>query len=326
MRHERRRLTGVFTLWLVLAATLAGCDSSDRPAPVQPAATVAAPAPKPFDAVPERRPDGASQFAPVHGALVHFKSWGQGREALVFIHGWACDMGVWRDQQPEFAKTRRVVLLDLPGHGQSGKPEDMVYSMETFADAVEAVLKEAGVDRAVLAGHSMGFPVARWLGLKRPGLVKAVVSVDGAVLRFPKEGKELEKAREKYAAFVAPFKEENCQAHAAAFIDSLRGEKTPPLLAEEIKTRMLATPCYVMAGAMEQFVDPAYWPEASLDVPALAVYAKSPHLESGFNQYLKFLLPRVEYQEWQGAGHFLMLEEPTRFNQVLADFLKRQSL
>ena len=140
----------------------------------------------------------------------------------------------------------------------------------------------------------------------------------------------MEKVRAKYAAFAASFRGdgqgEGCREQAAAFIDSLRGEKTPPALAGEIKARMLATPCHVLAGAMEQFVDPAFWPQVPLDVPALAVYAPSPHLESDFNQYLKSLLPRVEYQEWQGAGHFLMLEEPARFNQVLADFLKRRSL
>ena len=52
---------------------------------------------------------------------------------------------------------RRALLVDLPGHGQSEKP-DVAYTQERFARAIEAVMRHAGVERAVLLGHSMGGP------------------------------------------------------------------------------------------------------------------------------------------------------------------------
>src|ERR1700726_3701725 len=51
------------------------------------------------------------------GARVHYESYGKGRETVVFIHGWTCDLTFWRGQAPVYTK-RRALLIDLPGHGQ----------------------------------------------------------------------------------------------------------------------------------------------------------------------------------------------------------------
>ena len=81
------------------------------------------------------------------GARVHYESYGKGKTALVFIHGWTCDLTFWRGQAQVYEK-HRSLLVDLPGHGQSDKP-DVSYTQERFARAVEAVMKQAGVDQAV---------------------------------------------------------------------------------------------------------------------------------------------------------------------------------
>src|SRR5687767_3287453 len=72
--------------------------------------TPAAPAPAP------------ARFVSLDGTRVRYESFGEGREAIVFVHGWAGDTSVWRYQVPEFAKRARVIALDLPGHGASDKP------------------------------------------------------------------------------------------------------------------------------------------------------------------------------------------------------------
>src|ERR1700730_1422539 len=71
---------------------------------------------------------GESRHASLDGTRIHYQSYGKGREALVLIHGWSCNLDYWRDQIPDFQKRSRVIAIDLPGHGQSDKPE-IVYSM-----------------------------------------------------------------------------------------------------------------------------------------------------------------------------------------------------
>src|SRR5258708_1977672 len=127
--------------------------------------------------------DGESRYTSLDGLRVHYKSYGQGRDALVLVHGWSCNIDYWRDQLPDFTKRSRVVAIDLPGHGQSDKPE-IAYTMDLFARAVDAVLLDAKVEHAVLVGHSMGTPVARQFYRKYPQKTLAIVVVDGALRTF----------------------------------------------------------------------------------------------------------------------------------------------
>jgi len=106
----------------------------------------------------EKRGDAAgSRLAWLGSVKIYYMNYGQGGEALVLIHGWTQSIDAWRDQIPELAKRNRVIAIDLPGHGESDKP-DTKYSMDYFARAVEAVMRDAKVKRAVLVGHSMGTP------------------------------------------------------------------------------------------------------------------------------------------------------------------------
>ena len=116
----------------------------------------------------------------------------------MLIHGWTQSIdAAWRDQIPEIAKHYRVIALDLPGHGKSDKPrftneavpkdqpsKPFVYSMDHFARAVEAVMRDAKVKRAVLAGHSMGTPVARQFYRKYPDKTLGIIVVDGSLRPF----------------------------------------------------------------------------------------------------------------------------------------------
>src|SRR4029450_4289348 len=105
----------------------------------------------------EKSVPAESRFTMLDGARIHYVNYGKGGEALVLIHGWTCNLDNWRDQFPDFAKRNRVIAIDLPGHGQSDKPQ-LSYTMDLFARAVDAVLQDAKVKRAVLVGHSMGTP------------------------------------------------------------------------------------------------------------------------------------------------------------------------
>src|SRR5260370_4786748 len=115
------------------------------------------------------------------GSRVHYESYGEGKDAVVFIHGWTCDLTFWRGQARIYEK-HRSILIALPGHGQSDKPA-VPYTQERFARAVEAVMRDAGVERAVLVGHSMGGPVGLPFVRLFPAKAKALVLVDAIVPR-----------------------------------------------------------------------------------------------------------------------------------------------
>jgi pimeloyl-ACP methyl ester carboxylesterase len=93
--------------------------------------------------------------------------------SIVFIHGAQNDHSVWCLQSRYFAHHGfNVLALDLPGHGRSKGPA--CTSVAAMADWVLAVMDAAGVDKALLAGHSMGSLIALEASHQAPGRVSAL--------------------------------------------------------------------------------------------------------------------------------------------------------
>ena len=260
---------------------------------------------------------GQSRYARLDGARIHYRDYGKGREALVLIHGWSCNLDYWRDQVPDFAKRNRVIALDLPGHGQSDKPQ-IAYSMDLFAAGVDAVMRDAKVDRAVLVGHSMGTPIARQFYRKHPRKTLAIVIVDG-VLRQIGDKKMI-------GGLIAALRGPNYQETGMQMLAGLAGPTLPVETEERIKTSFLNTPQYVLAGAMEGMNDDSLYAPDKINVPVLAIMAKIPFWPPDTEQFFRSIAPRLEYQMWEGVGHFLMMEKPKQFNDAVIVFLDKNAL
>ena len=85
---------------------------------------------------------------------IHFTTKGTGNP-LVLLHGFLESSEIWKDFQNNLSKKRQVICVDLPGHGKSGCIAQ-VHTMEEMAMAVKAVLDELNIQKAFMAGHSMG--------------------------------------------------------------------------------------------------------------------------------------------------------------------------
>jgi len=263
-------------------------------------------------------PQGKSRIATLDHVRIHYETYGEGRAALVLIHGWSCNIDYWRNQIPEFAKRRRVIAIDLPGHGKSDKPE-IAYTMDFFARAVDAVLRDAGVERAVLVGHSMGTPVARQFYRKYPEKTLAIVIVDGALRPFGDKAA----TDQMLAAIRSP----NYLEVGQQMFKAMGG----PSLSEEnqslIKASFTSTPQQVLVSAMEGMADPSIWGPDRIDVPVLAIMAgDSPYWPADNEQFYRSIAPKLDYQKMPGVGHFLMLQKPAEFNAAVIAFLDKNNL
>jgi pimeloyl-ACP methyl ester carboxylesterase len=126
--------------------------------------------------------DAQSHFVSVGASRIHYVTAGKGSHVIVFVHCWAGNLGFWREQVPALADQARLVLIDLPGHGRSDKPQT-AYTMDFFAGAVLAVLRDARVDKAAFIGHSMGAAVLCRVHHQAPEKITALVSVDCCAAR-----------------------------------------------------------------------------------------------------------------------------------------------
>ena len=258
-----------------------------------------------------------SRFTRLDGARVHYVNYGKGDEALVLIHGWTCNLDNWRDQFADFAKRNRVIAMDLPGHGQSDKPQ-VTYSMDYFARAVDAVMRDAKVKRAVLVGHSMGTPVARQFYRKYPGKTLAIVIVDGSLRPFGDKA--------LMDRLIAGFRGPNYREAVGQMLTAISGPNLSADATERIKTSSLNTPQHVIVSAMEGMADPSIWGEDKINVPVLAIMAKNPFYPPNLEESFRAIAPKVEFHMWDGVGHFIMMEKPQEFNAAVLQFLDNNKL
>ncbi len=97
-------------------------------------------------------------FAKYKKAKIHYSDTGKG-SAVVLIHGFLENSSMWEVFLKELQKRNRVILIDLPGHGQS-ECFGYTHTMEEMAGCVDAVLKKVKIRKTKLIGHSLGGYVA----------------------------------------------------------------------------------------------------------------------------------------------------------------------
>jgi len=263
---------------------------------------------------------GQSHFVSIGTNKIHYVTTGKGNHTIVFVHCWAGNSGFWREQVPALADKARLVLIDLPGHGQSDKPHTQ-YTMDFFASAALTVMRDAHVDKAALVGHSMGTPVICRVYKQAPEKVAALVAIDG-ILRRPKM--PAEQAAQFVAAFRAPEYRENTRKGMGALFPVPGTEA----LRDRVVSELLATPQYVMVGAMEGMfgADQPDWDVKKATVPVVVINAPNPMWSDEYKDYVRSLSPKTDYRLIDGAGHWLMLEKPGEFNIALIEMLRKFGL
>jgi pyruvate dehydrogenase E2 component (dihydrolipoamide acetyltransferase) len=115
------------------------------------------------------------------GQAIRTLTMGEGAPALVLLHGFGGDLENWAAVQPALAAKRRVIAVDLPGHGGSTKHVGAA-TPEALAAMIAAALDAMGEGQVHLAGHSLGGAVALALALHRPEAVKSLVLLCPAAL------------------------------------------------------------------------------------------------------------------------------------------------
>jgi pimeloyl-ACP methyl ester carboxylesterase len=287
--------------WSVLAvlALVAGCASSPPPPPRAgaPAATAEV-------------ADGTVPSA--DGVPIHYRAEGRGETALVFVHGWSCDGGYWKNQVPFFAERFRVVTLDLAGHGSSGTARKS-FTVEAYAEDVKAVVERLGLRRVVLIVHSMSGPVTVEAARRMPERVVALVPVD--TLHDITEKPDPKAWEEIANPLRVDFRKGTTE-----FVRQMFPKTADPALVERVAADMASAPPEVAIATFDSLATYDIRPAlAEIHVPIRCINSDRwpTRLEENRRAYAKFdavILP--------GLGHFPMLEAPLVFNEKLGEVLR----
>ncbi len=241
-----------------------------------------------------------------------------GRPPLVLIHGLTFDRTTWRDIVPELQRIdpgRRVIAIDLPGHGQS--PESPTYDLQEVADQLHRVVNEAGLTAPIMVGHSAGAIAATIYAARYPS--RGVVNIDQPL------------DTEQFATMVRSIAEQlrgpEFPAVWQMIYESLGVEQLPRFAQELVRARCRPRQRVVL-GYWHQILDR---PPAELTalveqttaslrasgVPYLQIAGND--LDASYRWWLGSHLPAATVEVWPHSGHFPHLADPHRFARLLAD-------
>lgn len=245
------------------------------------------------------------------GVPIAFESHGHGSPALVLVHGWACDRGNWSAQAGPLSAGRRVVTLDLAGHGESGAAR-RDWTIGSFGEDVAAVVNALALESVVLIGHSMGGDVILQAARRLPGRVAGLVMLD----TYKKLGAPMsDDAIERFAAKLAA----DFTGAMQSLVRSLFSRHAGPALVDRVAADMAAAPPAVAIPTIRSSFLHAREVPALIEELAIPVFAVNPDNEptdvDGLEQR------GVAVRIVAGAGHFLMMEKPDAVNALLLDIV-----
>ena len=122
----------------------------------------------------ETRASEAGGYASVNGLEMYYETHGTGRP-LVVLHGAYMTIEAMGEVVPALAETRRVVAVELQGHGRTADVVDRPITYEGMADDTAALLRHLAIEKADVFGYSMGGGVALQLAIRHPEAVRRLV-------------------------------------------------------------------------------------------------------------------------------------------------------
>ena len=243
------------------------------------------------------------------GLSIHYEGHGPADAPPILLsHGYGATMRMWDGQVAAFADRCRLVLWDMRGHGESGDPRDpALYSQALTVGDMAAVLDATGIERAVIAGLSLGGVMSLAFHLVHPDRVRALMLFDtGPGFRNPEARRQWNGRAEARAREL----EERGLAQSGGGAETRLGRHR--------SARGLAG---AARGMLAQFDSSLIDSLPTIAVPTLVLVGADDRHFLGAADYMAGKIPGAQKIVIPGAGHAANLDQPAAFDRAVADFL-----
>jgi pimeloyl-ACP methyl ester carboxylesterase len=256
---------------------------------------------------------------------INFVVRGTDDPTLIFVHGFACSLEDWEEQFRGLSPRFRCVALDLPGHGDSAKPETI--SIEMMGTAVNLVKDRIAAPSTILIGHSMGCRVIIEAFQQSGATVSGLLFVDGSIL-----GCDLQSTMKSTKAAID---RAGIDAFTQRFFSDMFLETGNP----EVRERLIARAQGLNARFREElFLDVVRWDTTKLrdtlrriSVPALVLQSTNMNsdlkrvslpvgMTTPWMNAVASLVQKSEARVIPNAGHMTMIEAAQAVNNAIQEF------
>jgi len=248
-----------------------------------------------------------------NGINIAYTDTGKSDTTLLFVHGWCINKSYWADQATYFGKKYRVIAIDLPGFGESGKNRNQWNTM-AFSRDVDSVIKQLDLKKVILVGHSMSGDVVLQAAVANPQQVIGLVVVDV----FKNVGKtqvQTAQAKKEYAAAMDSLKHHFKQIAFDYFNQSLFYTTTTAGVKKRVLNDVAHVDTAIAAACMEDNGD--FNEIAKLKQAKTKLYLINSDVEPTDTTHLAANKIPFKLLYIHATGHFPMIEKPQEFNVLL---------
>ncbi len=191
------------------------------------------------------------------GQKITYTTQGDSGSAIILIHGFGANLGHWRKNIPELALNQRVFALDLLGFGGSAKPQDGLYTFETWGQQVADFLREIVQTPTIIVGNSIGSIVALQAAIYCPQLTQGVTLINCSLrLLHQSKRQQIPWLRRESAPLLQKFL--SVPAIGQFFFNQIRQPKT----IRKILLQAYAQPAAVSDELIDLLIAPSFDPGA----------------------------------------------------------------
>jgi pimeloyl-ACP methyl ester carboxylesterase len=252
--------------------------------------------------------------------IVHYEVYGRGRP-VILLHGWLGSWGLWQETMSYLGRFYRTYALDFWGFGESGKKRD-TYDVEDFVSLVDQFMEQLGISQAPLVGHSMGGTVSLAVAIRYPHRVRKVVVVGSPIVGSSLNILLKLSGRRLFASVLYRnmwFFKLYYRIMAPLYT---KDPRWPEMMNRDLSKTTLESFLYSIASLRKTDL------RLNLDaikIPAMGMYGDKDIVVHP--QQWKPMLAGISHariERFHDAGHFIMLDDPKRFSELLKDFLDTQ--
>jgi pimeloyl-ACP methyl ester carboxylesterase len=243
------------------------------------------------------------------GVEIAYSVYGKSQTALIFVHGWGWDQSLWREQVAKFSSKYKVVTLDLAGHGESGKNRKS-FTVKAFSNDVVSVINKLQLKKVILVGHSMGGIIN--LEVYRQIKDKVVGIIGADTYQLFQKGENPKNAED----YLTTFKE-NYLGSVREYVRTLFLESADSSFVEGIVKKMQKLPADI---GMDIFRNVYQYNsvQAATELQPRIIAVNGQKFKVKEAENIK-ILPNFSAKIIRGTGHFPMIENPKRFDELLQE-------
>lgn len=268
------------------------------------------------------------------GRTLAYSDEGKG-DVIIFIHGLGSYSPAWKKNVSVLKEKFRCIAVDLPGYGKSSK-EIHSGKMEFYADVIIELLDKLNIEKATIAGHSMGGQIGMVMALKYPDRIKALILASPAGFESFTAG---QKQWFRDVMTVDGVKLTNTQTIRANVVSNFYNmpEDAEFMITDRIAFRGakdFENYCYTVVRSVNGMVDqPVIDFLDKIKQPTLILFGENdnlipnPYLNPGKTEEIAKIgaskIPNSKLVMIPECGHFLQFEKPEIFNQSVIEFLSK---